>query len=427
MSSQNEIITTVTIVLLMGVLAGIGAEKRKTPKMIPLMVTGIIFSILSSDLIIDLKQEGIKDVTLIIAELGLIIVLFNEGMHLNLRRLFNNAFPVLLLATIGTILTTMFVAILTTFVTSSLLDVDFSYMLLGNLLMASVVVPTDPAATFSVLKSSGGKLKSHLETILGGESAFNDIIAILLVLIIFLPQVEDGNRALSLNISMFGLAMWQLIGGILLGIVISVLVHFMIGKVNSANDTTAIALVGVLLIFIISTTINVSGAIAALCGGVLLKNPNYIKMDVYYQDQFMAAFWEKVVYLIEIFAFIFIGFLFDSSQLRIILTLGVSLTLIIIPVRLASVFLSTWPLTRQEKQKQTLTNTDKFFIAFAGYKGLTTAVLALISYVALSHNPETSGLADALLFGGLGVILVSSSLQTTILRFITKRMPIYET
>lgn len=427
------VINTISIVLFFGVLAGTLAERLRIPKMVPLILIGIVISFIGPSIIVDFEQAAIRDLTLIIAELGLFLVLYNEGMHISVKHLKQNFAPIIILASVGTILTVSIVGIIESAILGAIPGQTFSSVFLGSLLIAAIVVPTDPAATFSILRTSGQKVKKHLETIVGGESAFNDVIAILLVVIILIPQVQEGNTQLELDFAILLIALWQLIGGILLGIVISAATLVLIRRVqrdrDRANETAALSLTSVFLIFSLSQLIDVSGAIACLAAGVIMSNPHYVRMKRWYTSSFMEPFWSKIVFLIEIFAFTFVGMLFDLESFGRFFVPGLVLSLIVLGVRIVSVYISTSPLERHERTKDIITNKDKFFIAFAGLKGLTTAVLALLSFVALEGSESKQSLfdfADALLYTALTLILVSGIIQGLLLPGLSTRLEVYE-
>ncbi|MHA2100752.1 MAG: cation:proton antiporter [Candidatus Kariarchaeaceae archaeon] len=428
----TDITNTIGVVLFFGVLAGVFADKYSIPKMIPLIFVGIGLSSFRPDFLLNFEDENIKDITLVIAEFGLLFVLFQEGMHLDIRALKKYLAPIALLATVGTILTATLVGIITSLFISARTDIDFNLIFLGTLLIAAISVPTDPAATFSILKTGNRKVKSHLRTILGGESAFNDIVAILLVVIILLPQVEKGETSLDLGPSILFLVLWQFLGGILFGVILAYISLRIILMVQIEFEKSAITLVTVFSIFAIAPILSISSAIAALVAGIEINNPKLVKLNDKFEKQFMYTFWDGVTFLIEIFAFIFIGLLYDGVIFTRFFFQFLGLSLLIMGTRILSVYVSTSPLLRSPKTMTLLSNKDKLFISVAGFKGLTTAVLALLSYVALVHtdraileNNENIIFADILLYTALMVILLGGIIQGLALPYVSEKMDVY--
>jgi cell volume regulation protein A len=212
--SELTAVYTLIVVIFAGVLVGRAAEIYKFPKTIPLILSGLILAFLVAYTDFTLELEVIRDTTLLIAEMALIIVLFKEGMHTNISAIKKYFLPILLLAIFGTFLTAFLVGI------SIELFHFSSISFLVALLVGATIAPTDPAATFSILRGGGTRVKEQIETILGGESALNDVIAILLVVIIFVPQIVKGGGQLQFSYEIILLGIWAIIGGILIGILI---------------------------------------------------------------------------------------------------------------------------------------------------------------------------------------------------------------
>lgn len=429
-SELSLILNTFGIMLFFGTLAGVFSEKINIPRMIPMIVLGIILSFIKPEGLINFSDSSTKETTLVVAEIALLIVLFQEGMHLSLRRVKENIIPIIILAIVGTIFTATLTGFTIYSFSSNINELSVEYIFLGSLLMAAIVVPTDPAATFSILRSSGSKVKTNLETILGGESALNDVIAIMLVIIILLPQVENGNSFLIFSPIFILIAIWQLIGGILLGTIISIIALIFISRINRDNENAAISLACIFAIFAIAPIINVSYAIAALTGGIVLSNPHYVMMKRKYTDKFLTPFWNKLVYLVEIFAFTFVGTLFEIENFNRYFSIGIILSIIVIIIRILSVYITTGPLDFSHKTQDILSGKDRLFIALAGFKGLTTAVLGLLTYVNLTSaenlTPKDQQFSNIVLFGSLTLILISGTIQGLLLPIISKRMGVYE-
>ncbi|MHA1968276.1 MAG: cation:proton antiporter domain-containing protein [Candidatus Hodarchaeales archaeon] len=201
--SETAILYTLIIVIFVGILAGRAAEIYKFPKMIPLILTGLLITIMAALTHIELELEAIKELTLLISEIALIIVLYNEGMHLDLRSFRSNLLSILILALLGTFLTALFVGI--TIIALNYVSISF----LAALLIGAIIAPTDLAVTFSILRGGGTRVKEHLETILGGESALNDALAILLVIIIIVPQLVLGREGLNFSPNLLILGLWS--------------------------------------------------------------------------------------------------------------------------------------------------------------------------------------------------------------------------
>ncbi|MHA2092351.1 MAG: cation:proton antiporter [Candidatus Kariarchaeaceae archaeon] len=427
MSDVDVVINTIAIIIFGGIVAGRIAERFNFPKMVILILIGVGLSAYESAHLIDFSDDLIQEVALTIAELTLILILYYEGQHMDLRSLGKYLLPILILAVVGTVVTASLVATIITYMAIKFSGVEATGVLFSSLLIAAIIVPTDPAATFSILRNSGGKVKKKFETMLGGESAFNDVIAILLVLVIFLPKVIEEDYTLEYSDEIANEVVQQLFGGIAFGIGVSIVTLILSARFKSDAEFAYISISGAFAIFIFAHELGVSAAIAALFAGIMLKNPRFIFMSKKYDDAAINVFWESVVYLIEIFAFVFIGLLFDKDVVEPYIKIGVALSLIALAARTISVYLSTLPLEIMGWTREILSNKERLFISFAGFKGLTTAVLALLAYVSImGAETPNEDLANLILYTSLFLILFSGIGQGLILPLIIKKSDIME-
>lgn len=98
------------------------------------------------------------------------VLLFETALNTNVRGLFNDIAPILLLAVVAVFICTFFVGWGVSFVSS--------YSLAACLLLGAIIATTDPAAVVSIFKEVGAP--KRLTTIVEGESLLNDAAAIAL-------------------------------------------------------------------------------------------------------------------------------------------------------------------------------------------------------------------------------------------------------
>ena len=107
-----------------------------------------------------------------ITTLALVVILFEGGSAIGVRRFRRAAAPILTLGVLGTFGTAALVACAAHYA------LDLSWTVSG--LIGAALAPTDPAVTFSVL--AGREVKGQSGTILEGESGFNDPVGIALMI-----------------------------------------------------------------------------------------------------------------------------------------------------------------------------------------------------------------------------------------------------
>jgi potassium/hydrogen antiporter len=113
----------------------------------------------------------IEDVQRIVT-LALVVILFEGGSNIGVRRFRASAAPIIGLGVLGTFGTATLVAVAAHYA------LGFSWTVAG--LLGAALAPTDPAVTFSVL--AGRDVSGRSGTILEGESGFNDPVGIALMI-----------------------------------------------------------------------------------------------------------------------------------------------------------------------------------------------------------------------------------------------------
>ena len=113
----------------------------------------------------------IEDVQQIVT-LALVVILFEGGSNIGVRRFRQSAGPIVALGVVGTFGTAALVAV------AAHWALGFSWTVAG--LLGAALAPTDPAVTFSVL--AGRDVSGRSGTILEGESGFNDPVGIALMI-----------------------------------------------------------------------------------------------------------------------------------------------------------------------------------------------------------------------------------------------------
>ncbi len=123
-----------------------------------------------------------------IVTVALVLILFDGGMHIGLRRIRTVLGSVLSLGIVGTLLTAAALA--------AAAHLLFGFGWVSALLLGTALAPTDPAVVFSVLGQR--EVQGRTGTLLEGESGANDPVGIaLMVSLLGLGSVLDGSAALS--------------------------------------------------------------------------------------------------------------------------------------------------------------------------------------------------------------------------------------
>ncbi|MFX1332673.1 MAG: cation:proton antiporter [Promethearchaeota archaeon] len=351
------------------------AEEYRFPYPIPLVISGIVLAQV-------FPQQGFVEAIGIefIAQLTLAAVLFYAGLTLNIKDLRLSIWSVLLLATLGVLLTSV-IAGLTIGV---ILGTGIAGIAATAYLIGAILSPTDPAALFSVLETGGVRVKRKLFSILEGEAVFNDATSVVLVLTVFEPLVvpalaqEFGFVVLEFALSM-GL-------GVLIGYIVAYGIGWLLHITGEDTNIAILTAATPILAYGIGEAISLflegvhlpgvhPGALACVFTGLFMANAKRIGLEILPQKS-MRGVMKNVSFAFEIVIFILLGFTLDTAFLlsspgTVISGIIVAL-LVIFVARPASVFLVTSP-------DRSMGVRDRFFLSWAGVKGVASAALAAIA------------------------------------------------
>ena len=388
------------------------AEEYRFPYPIPLIISGIVLGQLFP------QQAFIESIGIdFIAQLTLAAVLFYAGLTLNIKELRLSIRSVLLLATLGVLLTSVIAGVTILFFVAEIGATAF--------LIGAILSPTDPAALFSVLETGGVRVKRKLFAILEGEAVFNDATSVVLVLTVFEPLVVtvlQQEPAFILIEFLLSMGLGVVIGfGVAYGVGWFLHVTGEDTNISILTAATPILAYGIGELFsLVLEGIGLPGvhpgALACVFTGIFMANAQKIGLDVLPQKS-MRGVMKNVSFAFEIVVFILLGFTLDvaflvTSEGTVISGIIVAL-LVIFVARPASVFMVT-------AADRTMGVRDRFFLSWAGVKGVASAALAAIS-VGIITEYQVTGYTDlsnnisSVVFIVLMISLVLQGLTTPIL------------
>ena len=406
---QGEQLSTTILVLIAGILIlGVAiakvAERYRVPHPIPLVITGLLMGRILVTLVPGITLVQITGFDFI-AQLTLATVLFYAGLTLNLRDLRLSIVNVMLLATVGVLATSLIGGFALASLTAAIaIPIGITAFLIG-----AILSPTDPAALFSVLESGGVKVKRKLFSILEGEAVLNDATSVILVITVFEPIVI-ASLANTVGGTNWALIFGEFIASMGLGVILGYIVARIVGyAIPRAGDDTNISILTATTPFLayglgeLFTIFYIHpGALAAVFAGIFMANARRIGLEPLPQRS-MRGIMKNVSFFFEIVVFILLGYTLSVPLIEgnastetiafmmanpAILSLGiVTAILVIFVARPISVFLVT-------AGDRTMGFKERFFISWAGVKGVASAALAAIAVtviISYTHNlPEAS-------------------------------------
>jgi len=266
--------------------------------------------------------------TLMVWMLG--FLLFAGALHVDLGEMLKQKWEVLTLATVGVILSTFIIGALLSLVSGWLgLPLKFIHCLL----FGAIISPTDPIAVLEILREAG--LSKKLQTIISGESLFNDGIGVV-VFVTLLSVAGSGEQTFSLRDAVLFFA-WETAGGVLFGILLGLIGYRALKSIDDYHVEILITLSMVTGGYALATAINTSGPLAMVVAGLITGNRGrQFAMSDRTRER-LDSFWEFVDQILNSLLFVLIGLELLTMQVSwITLAAGV----IAIPVSLIARFAS---------------------------------------------------------------------------------------
>ncbi|MCG5514386.1 potassium/proton antiporter [Ectothiorhodospira shaposhnikovii] len=320
------------------------------------------------------------DTAYFVGSLALAVILFDSGFNTRVQSLKRAAAPAFVLATVGVLLTTLFVGAAARF----LFDLPWFHALL----LGAIVSSTDAAAVFFLLRTGGIKIYKRVRSMLEVESGSNDPMAILLTILFIELILSDapGNPAMSL-MSGFVLQMGL---GLVMGVVGGYLIVEIINRLHLEDALYPIlAIACAVSLFAITGYLGGSGFLAIYVAGVVAGNLG-MKAATSLRHQQKGMTW-----LAQIIMFLVLGLFVTPSELGSVLLPALALGLFLILVgRPLAVLLCLLPF---RYDRQTIT-----FNAWVGLRGAVSILLGIL--------PAVKGVEGAELFLNTAFIIVITSL-----------------
>ena len=303
-------------------------------------------------------------------------LLFAGAFNLNKRRLKREMLPVLVLSTISVIVSTVIFGFLFYWVTILFHE---HISLIFCMLFGALISPTDPVAVAAVIK--GSRLPANLETIISGESLFNDGIGLVLFITI-LELTESGSDHIDLGKTAI-LFVREVCGGLALGGAIGFIGYRLMRSITDFQTIVLVSLSMVMGISILASELLVSIPLAAVAAGLLAGNRSINQDNTEHSHQALEKFWQLVDEMLNTILFVMIGLqMVNTPYLDNYWLTGFIAILVILVARWLSIVLPLTFLKRTLNIKFSSIN----ILTWAGLRGGISIALALsLPYTPFKH------------------------------------------
>ena len=303
----------------------------------------------------------------------LCFLLFAGALHVDLKGLLEAKVHVSILATVGVIISTLINGTFFFYLTAFFgMNIEYIYCLIFGV----IVSPTDPVAVLALLKRL--KVPKRLEAIIGGESLFNDGVAVVvfsvLVTIAFGSSTGHGHGMDVDANTVITLFFKEAFGGALLGIVAGYVTFLFLRSIDDYIIEVIATLALVTGAYSIALSLHISGPIAMVVAGVFIGNTGRQFAMSEKTRVHLTDFWHIIDEILNAALFVLIGFevIILSAEYSII---GISIFAVIIAVlaRFTAVsipILLLNPIIKRERG-------EIMILTWAGLKGGISIALAL--------------------------------------------------
>ena len=226
-------------------------------------------------------------------------LLFAGALHVNLEDLSKQKWVIVLLATVGVLVSTFLVGMLAWLIFNGLgIHMPFIYCLV----FGALISPTDPIAVVGVLKSVG--VAKTLETKIAGESLFNDGIGVVMFLVMVGIATGSGEPDVK-HISL--LLLQEAGGGAVFGLLAGGLTFYLLRSIDSYQVEILLTLALVMGGYTVASALHLSGPIAMVVAGLVIGNHGRLLAMSDSTREHLDSFWELVDEILNAVLFVLIG------------------------------------------------------------------------------------------------------------------------
>ncbi|RZV38333.1 MAG: hypothetical protein EVJ48_07220 [Candidatus Acidulodesulfobacterium acidiphilum] len=402
----SHIIITAIILLSIASAGGILTRYFKIPYASMLVIIGLfvgIFHIFPS----------LKITPYLIYYVFLPVVIFEGAVGIKLRPLMSNVLPIGALSIFGTIISAIFTGVVFHFV------LDFP--LKQSLIFGAIITPTDPITILSMLKNGAMKHKNKkedkkeienredIETLLAGESLFNDGISLVLFEVFLNLNLHKAAHIFSdgIRISLssphsslyhlynmfyyiFGIIqtsavqfLYESIGGSILGIIIGYLVSLILSLATDFLTEIMISLLLAYASLIAAYYLHMSFIMAVIFSGITLANYGFKNKVTGRTLEVFPIVVEYITFIINSILFLIIGIEINLFKIFDIWLISLFIIALVLFSRFLGVYIIS-PLVNLIKNRfkifsngLTLNKRYKRFLVFGGLKGALPIAMAL--------------------------------------------------
>lgn len=390
-ASAHVILLAAGVVIFLGVAGEAFFKKTGIPDVAFLMIFGVmigpVFGII--------QPEAVIQVVPYFAALALIIIMFDGGLHLDIKHIVKTAHFSVTLAVLGFILSVVIITLAAHYA--------LGWLWLESILLASIVGGSSSAIVFGLVRNI--KISEEVKSMLSFESALTDILAMIVAFILF-EAVLIGHFDLQTIQETLGRAV---VVGLVLGFGVGIPWMYVSTKLGNTQHAYMLTLGILFVLFFLANSFGESGALTALVFGLMLGNKRHLSRILKFKLPKIEVddpTHNQLTFLVRSFFFVFVGLMASFGQIEYVV-FGILVTIVVFGGR---IFVGKITLTKR------FSKLDKAVTNSMIPRGLAAAVLATY--------PVTMGLSNGEAYPQIiFFIILSSVIITTIGLGKSKKIP----
>ncbi|MGJ8697248.1 MAG: cation:proton antiporter [Verrucomicrobiaceae bacterium] len=414
---MNLLDTSAVLLALAAVFGYINHRVFKLPTSIGIMLIGLVLSAVL--LLVGHQWPGLVEVNVIdrfvtqidfnrtVMDVLLSFLLFAGALHVNLSDLRDQKMVVAILASVGLLVSTTLVGVISYFVFGWF---GINLPFLWCLVFGALISPTDPVAVLGILKRVG--VPKSLETKITGESLLNDGVGV--VVYLALVGLAAGTSEATVA-SVADLFLKEVGGGVLLGAVLGLIAYWMLKTIDNYQVEILITLALVLGGYRLANSWHLSGPLAMVVAGLLIGNHGRLFAMSDTTRQHLDLFWELIDELLNALLFLLLGLeIFVLSWSGPAFTAGLVMIFAVLGARMVAVSL---PVILLRKTREFSPGVIRI-LTWGGLRGGISVALAL----ALPRDALSEGMRQAILMSTYLVVIFSIAVQGLTLKPVVTRL-----
>lgn len=303
-------------------------------------------------------------------------LLFAGAIHIDLNDLKEQKVPIMILSTIGVIISTLVVGFALYYLLnflSPLIGLVLEIPLVWCLLFGALISPTDPIAALAILRAS--KVTKSLEMKIAGESLFNDGVAVVLFSVLLNMAVSGETNELSIDwSSTLVLLCKEVFGGIALGLILGYIASWGMKKAQDLKIAVLITLSVVMAGYLVANSLHFSGPLTMVVAGLIIGYNRKYKLNKNHVVDNLGVFWQLIDDVMNALLFLFLGFeILLVPNILDYWLFGICAIFVVLLARYLSIKLPNYALPKKNRfSRNSLT-----ILVWGGLRGAVSIALAL--------------------------------------------------